>query len=263
MKNFTLTIGWLYPELMSTYGDRGNILVLTKRCEWRGINVHILEVTPKTTFSEMRKIDFIFGGGAQDREQEIVMRDLGGDKGKVIKDLIEKNIPALFVCGSPQLMGKYYEPAEGKVIKGLGIFDMETKHPGQSKQRLIGNMVAEISYENLDKYPGVLPGTPRRWIVGFENHGGRTYLGDGVKPFARVVKGFGNNGEDGTEGVVYKNAIGSYLHGPLLPKNPELADYIIGKALEVSFKEKVELIPLDDSLENKAKNALFHKLGLY
>ncbi len=249
---YQLTIGWLYPELMSTYGDRGNIIVFQKRCDWREIEVLVLPITTETKLGEIRKVDIFFGGGAQDREQEIVINDLEGEKGKIIIDLIENNIPALFVCGSPQLMGNYYEPAVGKRIKGLGIFDMNSVHPGENIPRCIGNVVAKI----------LIPELEDEIIVGFENHGGRSFLGKSAKPFAKVIKGFGNNGEDRTEGVLYKNAIGSYLHGPLLPKNPHIADYVIKKALEVKYKHKVELIALDDELENKAKNAVLNRLNL-
>src|SRR6266545_5170549 len=120
MKNYSLIIGWLYPELMSTYGDRGNITVLQKRCEWRGIQTKLVIIDQTSTNKQLQSIDLLFGGGAQDREQEIVMKDLQKKK-KIIKELIEKDIPALFVCGAPQLMGNYYEPAEGKRIEGLGI----------------------------------------------------------------------------------------------------------------------------------------------
>jgi CobQ-like glutamine amidotransferase family enzyme len=249
--NYSLTIAWLYPELMSTYGDRGNITVLTKRCTWRSVNISVVNINENSSQNQLKSVDFIFGGGAQDREQEIVMADLR-KKGETIKKLIEQNIPALFVCGSPQLMGKYYEPAEGKRIEGLGIFDMVSKHPGANKPRLIGNVVAKVN----------IPDMQNEIIVGFENHGGRTYLGKDAKPFAKVIKGYGNNGEDGTEGVVYKNAIGCYFHGPLLPKNPHVADYLIAKALEVKYKEKIVLEELDDELEKKAKRAIALRLGV-
>ncbi|HZE87378.1 MAG TPA: type 1 glutamine amidotransferase [Methylomirabilota bacterium] len=252
MTKYSLTIGWLYPELMSTYGDRGNITVLQKRCEWRGIEVNVVHIDQTTSDQRLKTIDLLFGGGAQDREQGIVMKDLY-KKRTVIKNLIEQDVPALFVCGAPQLMGKYYEPSVGKRIKGLGIFDMISKHPGVDKPRLIGNMVAQCHLSTAPRNDKLL-------IVGFENHGGRTYLGKNAKPFAQVIKGFGNNGEDGTEGVVYKNAIGCYLHGPLLPKNPAIADYLIKKALEVKYKKEIELQPLDDNLEQKANEAILKKL---
>ena len=256
--NYSFTIGWLYPQLMSTYGDRGNILVLQKRAAWRGITVDVLNIDQDTTDKQIASVDLLFGGGAQDREQEIVMRNLYKQKA-AIKELIEKNKPALFVCGAPQLMGNYYEPSEGQRIEGLGIFDMHSKHPGPNQERLIGNVIAEISSENLLATSSQLLTTN---LVGFENHGGRTYLGENAKPFAKVIKGFGNNGEDGTEGVVYKNAIGSYLHGPLLPKNPEIADWLIAKALEIKYEVEIKLESLDDALEQKAKHAIANRLGI-
>lgn len=210
--NFKLRICWLYPELMSTYGDRGNIFCLQKRCQWRKIGVAIQK--------EPEDCDLIFGGGAQDRQQEIVMRDLLSKK-SVLEKLLNTNIPGLFVCGAPQLLGRPF----------LGLFDMETKFG--FKNRLIGNLIT-------DKF------------VGFENHGGRTYLGPGVKPFAKVIKGFGNNGEDKTEGAVYKNWIATYSHGPFLPKNPSVADWLIKTALEVKYQKEVQLEPLDDTLELQA-----------
>ena len=236
---------------MSTYGDKGNILVLQKRCEWRGIKTEIVNIDKTTPENKIKTIDLLFGGGAQDREQEIVMKDLQLKK-KIIKTLIENGIPALFVCGAPQLMGHYYEPAKEKRIEGLGIFDIVSKHTGSKENRLIGNVVAKIETNNLNN----------PYLVGFENHGGRTYLGKTAKPFAKIIKGFGNNGKDGTEGVIYKNAIGSYLHGPLLPKNPQVADWLITKALELKYNSQIELEQLDDSLEQKAKQTIANRLGI-
>lgn len=250
-----ITIGWLYPDLMSTYGDRGNILVLTKRCEWRDIAVEVLPITQQTSLDELKIVDMLFGGGAQDREQSIVMHDLQKKK-SAIKELIEKERPALFVCGSPQLMGEYYEPAEGERIEGVGIFDMVSKHPGPKADRLIGNIVAKVRWDNL----GV--SGKHDIIVGFENHGGRTYLGKDAKSFAQVIKGNGNNGKDGTEGVVYKNAVGCYFHGPLLPKNPSIADWLIQRTLEIKYKTTIELPTLDDTLELQAQKAIALRLGV-
>lgn len=257
---YSLTVGWLYPTLMSTYGDRGNITVLKKRCEWRGIEVKIVPIDQTTLNSQLSSLNLIFGGGAQDREQELVIKDLR-KKGQIIKELVEKNMPALFVCGAPQLMGKYYEPSVGQKIEGLGIFDMVSRHPGPEKPRLIGNLVAEVQWQNFSSFNSQLSPL-NSVVVGFENHGGRTYLGEKAAPFAKVIKGFGNNGEDGTEGVVYKNAIGCYLHGPLLPKNPHIADHLIKTALEIKYKKNIDLKPLDDELEEKAKSAIAKKLGI-
>jgi len=247
-QNYSLTIGWLYPELMSTYGDRGNIIVLQKRCAWRNIQTEIVAIDQNTTDKQLKTVDLLFGGGSQDREQEIVMRNLHKKK-KVIKELIERDVPALFVCGAPQLLGISYEPAEGKRIDGLGIFDMVTKHPGNDKPRLIGNVVAETTISAITAQ-----------LVGFENHGGRTYLGRTAHPFAKIITGHGNNGEDGTEGVMYKNAIGCYLHGPLLPKNPQIADYLITRAMEVKYKKQITLEPLDDAVETKAQETIISRL---
>lgn len=231
-----MKIAWLYPDLMSTYGDRGNVIVLQKRCEWRGIDVHILPVTLETPTKELEACNLIFMGGAQDRQQQIAGEDFLKRKGPVIKKMVEADIPALFVCAAYQFIGHYYKSYKGEKIPGAGIFDLYTEHPGDQAKRLIGNVVAEV-IEN------------RETIVGFENHGGRTYLGPKMKPFAKVMKGFGNNGEDGFEGAVYKNAIGSYFHGPLLPKNPWIADWLIEKVVGT-------IQPLDDSLEEQANRVM-------
>lgn len=259
--NSQLTVGWLYPELMSTYGDKGNILVLKRRCEWRNIAFSILPIDQTTKPKDIKTVDIIFGGGSQDREQEIVMRDLKGEKQEIIKEKIENNIPALFVCGSPQLMGRYYEPAVGQRIEGLGIFDMVSKNPGPDVPRCIGNTVAKVNWQHLNTILNSQFST-FNYIVGFENHGGRSYLGKNCKPFAKVIKGYGNNGADGTEGMIYKNAIGCYFHGPLLPKNPQIADFIIQRALEVKYKTEITLQPLDDTLEQKAQEAILKRLGV-
>lgn len=217
-----IKIGWLYPDLMSTYGDRGNIICLQKRLQWRGQKSEVIVLDRYASETDFNKVDIIIGGGSQDIAQEIVMRDLRGKKGSIIKKRIEHGLPALFVCGAPQIMGRYYEPAFGKRIEGLGIFDITTKNPGKDASRLIGNVQAQVCWNNLGQQ-----NHEETIIRGFENHGGRTYLGKNTKPLATIIKGYGNNGKDGTEGVVYKNAIGCYFHGPLLPLNPALADYIL------------------------------------
>ena len=273
--NSKLIIGWLYPDLMSTYGDRGNIICLKKRCEWRGISVDVLPIDQSTQPSQLKTVDLLFGGGAQDTEQEIVMRDLKGKKAEAIRMHVEINKTALFVCGAPQLMGNYYEPAVGKRLEGLGIFDMVSKHPGPKAKRLIGNIVAKVLWKNLNVIASETKQSitdeiaedstnPRNdnIMVGFENHGGRIYLGINAKPFAKVIKGFGNNGEDQTEGVVYKNAIGCYFHGPLLPKNPHIADFLIANALLIKNKRKIDLKPLNDTLEWQAHKAIVSRIGI-
>jgi len=243
--HISITIGWLYPELMSTYGDRGNIFVLTKRCEWRGIHVSVLPIDFHSTINNLRSCDLVFGGGAQDRQQGILVDDLREKKGPILKKMFDRGVPGLFVCGAPQLLGHYYMTGDGKKLDGLGIFDMVSKHFGKSKPRCIGNTI------------GKLP--DGKTIVGFENHGGRTYLGKGVKPFAKIIKGCGNNGEDGTEGAIYKNCIATYSHGPFLPKNPHIADWLIAKTLEIKYNKKIPLEPLDDSLEWQAHEAVLQR----
>lgn len=248
--NYKLTIGWLYPDLMSTYGDRGNIIVLTKRGEWRGIKVDALNLNEGFDEKLLNGIDILFMGGAQDTQQEIVSKDFTSRKIKALKSKVEDGTPGLYICGAYQFLGKYYKEANGTKIKGLGIFDLYTEHPGTGNPRLIGNIVVKPIHNS-----GFIIHNSS-YIVGFENHGGRTYLEKGLKPFAEVVKGFGNNGEDKTEGVIYKNSIGTYLHGPILPKNPEIADWLIEKALERKYKKKIKLEKLNDSLSQKAKFAI-------
>ncbi|MBI2034966.1 MAG: hypothetical protein HYT11_04505, partial [Candidatus Levybacteria bacterium] len=157
-----------------------------------------------------------------------------------------------------QFLGKYYKEADGTIIQGLDILDLYTANPGDNHKRLIGNIIVK-----MENSLGVLASPPPRLtIVGFENHGGRTYLGKAVKPLGKVVAGFGNNGEDKTEGAIYKNSIGSYLHGSILPKNPHLADWLITKALEKKYKKTIELSPLDDTLELQAHNEIVNRLGV-
>lgn len=249
--NYQVNIAWLYPELMSTYGDRGNVIVLQKRSQMRGIAAEVKNITLETSVKELEKCDLIFMGGAQDRQQKLAGEDFLKNKGPVIKKMVERAIPALFVCAAYQAVGHYYRPYQGEDIVGPGIFDLTTRHPGDQAKRLIGNTAGEIV--NIPKLNG-------KTLVGFENHGGRTYLGVKMKPLAKILKGFGNNGEDGYEGAVYKNAIGSYFHGPILPKNPHLADWLITRALEIKYQKDVELEPLDDGLEKKAHNFMLSKI---
>jgi len=241
MKNYSLTIGWLYPELMSTYGDRGNVISLQKRCEWRDINVKIKKLDVGFDQNQLTTCDMIFMGGAQDKQQQIVADDLM-KKREELKKMIDNGIPGLYICGAYQFLGKYYKEANGKVINGLKIFDLFTVNPGIGFSRQIGTSVIKALNNKI--------------IVGFENHGGRTYLGKRIKSFGKVIKGFGNNGNDQTEGAVYKNSFGTYLHGPILPKNPQFADLLIKLALEKKYGAPTNLFPLEDSLEIQARTAI-------
>ena len=249
--NYKLTIAWLYPDLMSTYGDRGNIYCLTRRCQWRGIGVSVLPITLENNKQDLKKTDLIFMGGVQDRQQRVAADDFIQNKGPILKEMIKKNIPALFVCAAYQAAGHYYKPYQGDPIPGASIFDLHTEHPGDQKQRLISNCAAKII--NPTGLKGIT-------IVGFENHGGRTYLGPKMKPLAEVLAGGGNNGDDGFEGGICRNAIGSYYHGPFLPKNWLVADWLIGRALEKKYGKEIKLSLLPDSEEKQAHQAILEKI---
>src|SRR5437762_8904482 len=213
----TLRIAHLYADEMNIYGDRGNILTLTKRAQWRGIPVEIRAVG-RGPDPDLSDANLIFWGGGQDRDQELVFKDAAAHKVTAIRQAIERGAVVLAVCGGYQLLGEYYVTADGKKLPGLGLVDLHTV-PGQ--RRNIGNIVIETS--DL----GLTPPT----LVGFENHSGKTYLGPGLQPLGRVLRGAGNNGEDGNEGVMRGNVFGTYLHGSLLPKNPHFADLLIERAL--------------------------------
>ena len=244
-----IIIGWLYPELMSTYGDRGNIIALAYRGWMRKIAIEIKKITLGDSPSSLEKVDFLFMGGAQDKQQEIVNVDLQKNKGKILEKLIISGVPSLFICGAYQFLGKYYLAADGLKIPGLGIFDLYTVNPGLNRKRLIGNIIIRPKPLELKN----------QLIVGFENHGGRTYLANKQMAFAEVSKGYGNNGEDKTEGIFFKNAIGTYLHGPILPKNPHLTDFLLKITLERKYQREIILKDLDDSLEKKARERVINK----
>jgi len=237
MAERTLRLGHLYPSLMNIYGDRGNILCLQRRCRLRGID---LEVTPLEPGDVLHPdaFDLLFMGGAQDREQRLVSEDLAATKG-ALREAVEDGVVFLGVCGGYQLSGRFYRGAEGEEMRGAGVFDLYTLHPGPGSKRLIGNLAAEWEGGSL---------------AGFENHGGRTYLGAGAQPFAKVVHGYGNDGVSGYEGARFKNAFGSYVHGPILPKNPAFADKLLSLALERRYGDGT-LAPLDDTLEQMAHAA--------
>lgn len=235
---------------MSIYGDRGNIIVLQKRCEWRGIEVEVKQIGLESSEKDLLSCDLLMMGGAQDSQQTIVAKNLEKKK-KTLSKMIESGTPGLYICGGFQFLGKYYKEADGTIIEQLGILDVYTENPG--RERLIGNIVIKIQDSRF---------MIKNYLVGFENHGGRTRLGPGVKPLGKVLKGFGSNAEDGTEGAVYKNSIGTYFHGPILPKNPELADWLLERALEKKYKKKIKLKSLDDSLSQKARKSMMERLNV-
>lgn len=241
-QSITLNICHLYPDLMDTYGDRGNITTLTKRCQWRGIKTTVNHVSTGDKL-DPEKYDIYFFGGGQDRQQIIVGKDLQS-KAKNLKRAVEQESALLAICGGYQLLQNYFKTPDGTIIKGIGIFDAHTLG---STTRMIQNLLVEIGPQLQKEIPS------STYLIGFENHSGKTYLGKDLKPLGKVIKGAGNNGEDGTEGAIYKNAFGCYLHGSLLPKNPHFADYLITKALERRYG-KTKLLPLDDSIEWQAHN---------
>lgn len=243
-----LRICHLYPDLLNLYGDRGNIVTLTRRAEWRGITVEVWEVRLGDVLAEA--YDLFFIGGGEDRQQVLAAADLRAGRGAALRDAVEGGAVLLAVCGGYQLMGHAYVPAEGDPLPGLGLLDLETRHPGKRHRRLIGNII--IRWET--------DGGPARTLVGFENHGGRTVLGPAARPLGRVQRGWGNNGEDRTEGAVYREAYGTYLHGPFLPKNPWFADHLIAAALRRTHGD-VTLAPLDDRLEREAHEAAIKRFG--
>jgi CobQ-like glutamine amidotransferase family enzyme len=236
-----LRICHLYPDLLNLYGDRGNLMALTARARWRGIEVRLDERGLRDAVPSGEH-DLYFLGGGEDRQQRLAAQDLRETKGVALRDAAARDAVVLAVCGGYQLLGRYYRPAEGDDLVGLGLLDVTTEHPGPAAQRLIGNIVIRSA---------LLGGAT---LVGFENHGGRTRLGPGVQPLGIVVSGYGNNGKDRTEGAVSGHVYGTYLHGPLMPKNPILADHLIGAALRSRYAD-VTLQPLPDLVETAAHNA--------
>ncbi len=233
-----INICHLYPDLLNLYGDKGNITALRRRLEWRGIEAEVSEYKIDDTpdFSDK---DIVFLGGGSDREQKLVCKKLLEQREK-IKEYVENGGCLAAVCGGYQLLGNYYKLGND-TIEGLSLVDIYTE---QKPGRLIGKVVLKSNI--FDDY-----------IVGFENHGGRTYT-NGAKPLGKVLYGCGNNGEDKCEGVIYKNVIGTYLHGPVLPANPKLTDYILSAALKKKYGE-VHLAPLDDSAETEAREFIISK----
>lgn len=233
-----VTIGHLYPDLLNLYGDRGNIQCMRKRCEWRGIEAEVREFQI-TDAIDFNALDIVLLGGGSDREQMLVCERLKAIQ-KDFQGYVEDGGVVIAVCGGYQLLGHYYDTDDGR-IEGLSLVDLYTE---QGSPRLISNIVIQNDQMEVP-------------IVGFENHGGRTYINDN-QPLGKVLFGFGNNGEDGQEGVLYKNVIGTYLHGPLLPKNPQISDLLIRRALERKYG-KAELSPLDDAQELEANQYIVER----
>ncbi len=237
----TLRVCSLYPELMNIYADRGNIAVLRARCAWRGIGFELAGASVGEAVDPQAH-DLFYMGGGQDRDQAAVARDMVTTKRDALHAAADNGAVILAVCGGYQLLGSGYELGDEE-LPGIGLVDLKTvREPGP---RLIGNCAIEADL-----------GTGPRVIAGFENHGGRTYLGDDERPLGRVLSGHGNNGKDGFEGVHRGNVVGTYLHGPLLPKNTWLADRLIELAIGI------ELEPLEDAMEEAAHESARRAAGL-
>ncbi len=231
-KDKRITIVQLYPNDMNIYGDHGNVLTIIKRLEWHGYQAELVNYNQGDKFPD--EADIIIGGGGQDSGQDKIKEDLL-KIGPKLKELAKDNTPMLVICGLYQLFGKYFKTSEGHDIKGIGLLDIETI---AKPQRLIGNII--VRSEQFGE------------IIGYENHSGQTFLDEQAKPLGIVEKGCGNNSDDKTEGAIYNNVIGSYLHGSLLPKNPQLADFLIEQAVINKYGEFDGNI-IDDSLADRAR----------
>jgi CobQ-like glutamine amidotransferase family enzyme len=233
----TIRVGHLYPEYLNIYADRGNIAVLERRAAWRG---HDLEVEAVSLGDELRPgaHDLLYIGGGQDREQALIAPDLNA-RGEAIREAITGGAAVLAVCGGYQLLGRFYRGRDGVELAGAGVLPLETV---AGEKRMIGDCLLDCELE-----PGV-----RETLAGFENHAGITRLDESAEPLGRVVAGYGNDGQSGFEGVRVGSAVGTYLHGPLLPRNPWLADWLLENALEHATGERQALEPLADDLEEDA-----------
>ncbi|MDD4688772.1 MAG: glutamine amidotransferase [Eubacteriales bacterium] len=243
MEKYKLNILYMYPELLNMYYDVGNIRCLSKRLEWRNIDYEIIEFTMESDNLDLTNVDLIFIGGGSDREQMIVSNTLRKFKDE-LTDYIEDGGSLLAICGGYQLLGKYYQ-AGGEKIEGVGVLDICTQS-AEGEKRLTGDILIQSDLIG-------------HTIIGFENHGGRTQIGD-YEPLGRTLYGYGNDDTSNEEGLVYKNLIGTYLHGPILPKNPKLADYILTKALKHKYPDFDGLSELDDILENQAHDHMVNRL---
>jgi CobQ-like glutamine amidotransferase family enzyme len=233
-----IVVAHLSPEYLNISADRGNMAVLERRAAWRGIGFDYRTIGLGED-ANPDEYDLYYVGGGQDREQALVAPDLA-TKGESLREAVDGGAAFLAVCGGYQLLGRFYRDRSGAELPGIGLLP---HHTVAGERRMIGDVLLECELE-----PG-----HRRPLAGFENHAGRTYLDEGAEPLGRVVAGFGNNGEDGVEGSRVGNALGTYLHGPLLPRNPWLADWLIGKALARRLGDAPDLEPLPDDFESSAQ----------
>lgn len=244
-----LRVLYLYPELLNLYGDRGNIETLYHRTSKRGIGFEVREARLGKVLNkeDFEWANFVFMGGGSDLNQKILYEDLLLNKKGFLSDYVESGGVGLYICGAYQLLGNYYETEVGEKIQGLGILNFYTKNEGV-KNRSVGNIKTILNKDTKDE---VFKTKQDRYLIGFENHGGQTYFLDKLHPFGKVVKGFGNNRKEKTEGLIYKHTFGTYLHGPILPNNPAFCDYLIKKALDIK-----DLEPLNDGLILAARSRI-------
>ena len=241
-----LNICHLYPDILNLYGDRGNIITMQRRLRDRGIGVTVDECSVGQPL-DAGKYDIFFIGGGQDFEQGILLGDLATGKADAIRAAVEDEKTFLAICGGYQMLGQYYKTWDGAQLDFIGAINI---HTVGAKERMIGNYMFQTTPESADTT-----------VVGFENHSGKTYLGEGVAPLGTMINGYGNNGEDQTEGARYKNVFATYSHGSLLPKNPVLADFILQTALARKYGDVPPLAPLDDALEQTAHDYMQHRLS--
>lgn len=232
MNEKLITIVQLYSHDMNIYGDWGNVLTVKRRLQWHGYKPIIIEYNPGDAFP--KEADIIIGGGGQDAGQDTIQNDLLSIS-QQLHELAENDVPMLMICGLYQLFGKFFKTQDGHIIEGIRLLDIET-HAGP--ERLIGNTITRSSQFGE--------------IIGYENHSGQTFLGKGVQPLGRVLKGAGNNGQDDSEGARYRNVIGSYMHGSLLPKNPQIADFLIERAIVNKYGEFTPTV-IDDRFSELAR----------
>ena len=246
MDNTQINICHLYPDLLNLYGDNGNIICMKNRLEKRGISCTVtgLSVGDKLNAGDF---DLYFIGGGQDFEQDVLLTDADKNKKADIKAAIDDEKPFLCICGGYQIMGQYYKTWDGHQMEFMGLMDFHTEG---HEDRMIGNYMFECDALDGDK------------IVGFENHSGKTFLGEGMSPIGKVLAGNGNNGIDGYEGLHYKNVFGAYCHGPMLPKNPRFCDLLLQTALDRKYgKNMITLSELDDTFENNAHDYMVERLS--
>jgi len=234
----------LYPDILNLYGDGGNILCMQKRLKWRGIESSVTRV-PVGSALKLSDFDLVVIGGGQDFEHELMAEELRRGSGREIRAAVNDGVTFLTVCGGFQLMGRHFKTNQGKTVEFAGALDMYTE---AAKERLTGDIKFRCVENASDSV-----------VVGFENHSGRTYLSSSLSPLGLVLSGHGNNGEDGSEGAHFKNTYGTYSHGPVLPKNPQLCDHILLSALERKYGH-TELSPLDDTVELAAHDFMVKRI---